>query len=56
MPICGWLHCSEIIQDKKDVCNDRCVILKIAQTTEFYIIILAKVQSKPNYKKKIVVQ
>ena len=51
MPICGWLHCSEIIQVKKGVFNDRCVIFKILKATEFYTIILSKVQSKPSYKK-----
>jgi len=56
MPVCGWLHCSEIIQDKKGVFNDRCVIFKILQATEFYTIIQSKVQSKPNYIKKNVVQ
>jgi len=56
MPICGWSHCSEIIQDMKGVFNDRCVIFKTLQATEFCTIIISKVQSKPNYKKKNVVQ
>jgi hypothetical protein len=51
MPICGWLRCSEVIQDQEDVFSDRCFIFKILHATEFYTIILSKVQSKPNYKK-----